>query len=62
MVAEREADEMEMHGAPAASASESGGAAQPEIELQQLAERVYRLMCAEARLERARGQQPGRSS
>ncbi len=29
----------------------------PKIDVVQLAERVYRLMCAEARLDRARGVQ-----
>lgn len=35
------------------STSEAGAA--PELDPQQLADKVYRLMCAEARLERARG-------
>jgi len=32
----------------------AGGQAAPGPDIQQLAERVYRLLCAEARLERAR--------
>lgn len=34
-------------------------AAHPAIDIQQVADRVYRLLLAEARLARARGERPG---
>ncbi len=61
MAVEREEDSIETQGAPAEAESQSGARPQPEIDIQQLADKVYRLMCAEARLERSRGQQTGRS-
>ncbi len=36
-----------------------GTSSSPQIDIQQLTERVYRLMLADLRLERARGQYPG---
>ena len=48
-------------GSAAASAPPGGAAGgDPEQLAKQVAERVYRLMLAEARLSRARGQQPPR--
>ena len=48
-------------GNAAANAPPDGAGGDPEQLAKQVAERVYRLMLAEARLARARGQQPPRS-
>ena len=40
-------------------ASFAANAATSSIDIQALAEKVYRLMCEQARLERVRGERPG---
>ncbi len=43
-----------------AQMTQANGSPRAEIDVEQLADKIYRLMKEELRLERARGQQPSR--